>query len=95
MTSIRDSNFSEFYNICLHETFGGKRFQGIFEARVEADVRRQLKHMSRELQVDEPAGTELHVHRTLGRLVARHVGAHLHRVRDDLGAIARHPEELS
>ena len=58
-------------------------------------MRRQLEHMRGKLEVDEPAGPELHVERAPRRLVAGHVGAHLHCVGDDLRAIPRHPEDCA
>ncbi len=52
----------------------------------------QLQRVDRELEVDQPACSQLDVERPGRRFVGRHVGAHLRGVGADLGRIALHPE---
>ena len=94
MTSIRVSNFAPRQHLPEPKIPLGQLFKRHFEARIEANMPGQLKHVDREFEIDQPARPELDVERPVRRLVTLHLGAHLRRVGRDLREVARHPQDV-
>ena len=61
---------------------------------MKADPTRQLQRVRRKFEVDEPAGAELYIERTLHRLVPPDLGPHFNGVANDFFGIARHPQDI-
>ena len=73
----------------------GQPLDRMLEARIEPLPVHELKRVDRELEVDQPARSELDVERPGRRLVAGHVLAHFCGVGASLRGVARRRQDRS